>query len=116
MSFGNRKIDLWVAFAPDPELAKKYDIQREASAREVNARIVETGSYRSHKTPARPAREVKFEAMVNSLGPSVKRYATDNPTASLSGMAARFGLTPPRVKQLLVYYGLPARDKPSRGV
>ena len=114
MNFGNRKIDLWVAFKPDDELARKYDIRREKSARDINDRIVDTGTFKAAKAKTRPAAAVKFETLIDTIGASVKKYATDNPDASLSSMGARFGQTPPTIKRILGYYNLPMRDKKPR--
>ena len=111
MSFGGRKIDLWVAFAPDKEIARQYNIQREKSALDVNTRIVETGSFRETKPKKRPASEVRFEALIDTIGNTVKKYATDNPKASINSMVARFGQNPLTIKKILAYYNLPMRDK-----
>lgn len=111
MNFGNRKIDMWVAFAPDKEIVKQYNTQREKSALDINERIVETGSFRSTAPKKRPLSEVNFNNLIDSIGLSVKKYATDNPDASLNNISARFGKSGYTMKKILAYYNLPTRDR-----
>jgi hypothetical protein len=35
LAFGDRKVDFWVAYAPDPELAKEYDRRRDIAAKRL---------------------------------------------------------------------------------
>jgi len=116
LHFADRRIDFWACLKPSPDLTRAYDIERNRIAVEINTRIVETGNFKPAKDKPRPAAEVKFENLIEAMGPAVKRFAADNPDASLAGMGARFGLTPPRVKQILAFYGLPTRDKKPRVV
>ena len=46
MTFHKKKISFWATFKPPKDLIQGYDKQRDAAARALNTRIVETGDFR----------------------------------------------------------------------
>ena len=73
MNFHKRKVDFWVAFKPDPELTKEYDVLRDESAKKLNLRIVETGSFKgggssgSNKKLTRAERDERKEQELTTM-------------------------------------------------
>ena len=90
---GNKKVDFWVTFRPDEDLAREYDLQRDASAIEINKRIVKTGSFkveRTKQTQLKSLAERNMEDVIKKDGAKIKQFMLENPGVSTTKIAARF--------------------------
>jgi len=104
MSFDKKKIDFWATFKPDAELTKEYDRQRDESARTLNKRIVETGSFKKLSKQLEPkisTAERNDLVFIEEQGKNLKKFLQDNPGASINKISARFGLTGPRMQRIV---------------
>lgn len=112
LHFG-KKIDYWVAFKPDENIAKEYDRKRDKAALEVNKRIVETGSFRPGKTAADPRSrtEKNLERMIAVHGDKIKALVAADPTISLNSLAAKCGITRDAVQRLCEFLPVHRIDK-----
>lgn len=97
LNFGGKRIDMWIAFAPDPDLAKEYDIARAESAKQMNERIVQTGTFKGSSSPKQEKKRIDRTEQhdlefINEHGPSMTAWARSHPDASINQLAARFGV------------------------
>jgi hypothetical protein len=104
LSFDKKKVDFWVTFKPDPELSRDYDIERDKSAHEINARIVKTGSFMSEKTiqlPLLSVAERNTEAIIKKDGNEIRKFMQETPGVSINKIAAQFGLSYQKASQVV---------------
>jgi len=108
MHFEKRKVDYWVTFKPDKELTTEYDKQRDESARQVNTRIVQTGSYKvvPKREPKKSIAERNMEELIQRRGEEIKKYVTENPKVSLTALSAHFCLSYNRTQGAVERLGL----------
>ena len=96
MNFGKRKIDFWVTFRPDTELTEAYDKQRDSSAKEVNKRIVETGSFKSSakkEIPNQSIAERNVDRVIKRCGGDIREAIKENPDISVNQLSIKFGIS-----------------------
>jgi hypothetical protein len=108
MNFCKKKVDYWVAFKPDPELTKEYDIQRDESARKLNTRIVNTGSFKAStpKEPKKSLAERNTENVIEEHGDAIRQCLKENPKISLNKLSAKIGLSVHVAERVITKMGL----------
>lgn len=93
LNFGKKKVDFWVTFKPDDDLTREYDLQRDASAIEVNKRIVKTGSFkveRTKQTHLKSLAERNVDEIVQRNGAEILKFMAENPGVSTNKISAKF--------------------------
>ena len=92
LHFSDKKVDFWVTFHPDEELAKQYDIQRDAGTKRVNSRIVETGTFRGTEKPGQKCSiaEKNLENVIKIHGEEIRVFVQKNPDTSMNKIAVKF--------------------------
>lgn len=92
ISVEGKKIDFWVMLKPSDETTRLYDIQREASAQRLNARILSTGDYRIKSSKMKQEKPDKDNVYLKKFGHELSEFLKKNPTASTNAVAAEFGV------------------------
>lgn len=92
LHFEKKKVDFWVTFRPDEELARQYDIQRDEGTKRINLNIVETGSFKSSGkiTDSRTTAEKNLEKMIAAHGEGIRETVEKNPDISVNQIAVKF--------------------------
>jgi len=113
LSFNKRKVDLWIAFKPDPELTKEYDIQREESAKRLNTRIVKTGSFKAStpKEPVRSLAERNTDRLIEDHGDDIRQCLKENPKISNNELSAKIGLSAHVMRRVVAQMTDDGKDK-----
>jgi hypothetical protein len=95
LNFCKRKMDFWVAFKPDEQLTRDYDIQREESAKRLNARIVTTGTYMGEavQKPKKNLSAENAESFISEHGAELVDMLNKNPKLSITKMSAHFAVS-----------------------
>jgi hypothetical protein len=105
-SFNERKIDFWVAFSPDPELAKAYDIKRDMASQRLIAEAL-TGEEVERLLP----REKKWLRIVEEHYETVKNLKGKR---SIKSIMRETGLTESNVNKLISMVMKEERDNGDR--
>ena len=93
LNFEKKKVDFWVTFRPDENLAREYDLQRDASAIEINKRIVKTGTFkveRTKQTQLKSLAERNVDEVVKKDGAKIKQFMLENPGVSTTKISSHF--------------------------
>lgn len=92
--FNDKKIEFWVAFSPDPQLADEYDIKRDMASQRLIAESV-TGEEIERLTP----RQKKWKMIVDEHFNTIK--IMKDKRMSMAAMTVECDLTERQVKKLL---------------
>jgi len=90
VSVERKKVDFWVTLKPSDETTLLYDKQREESAKRLNQRIIETGSYATTQRRKKPEKPDKDAGYLTKFGKELTEYLKNNPTASANAVACEF--------------------------
>lgn len=92
LNFGNKKVDFWVTFRPDEELAREYDKARDAATLRLNERIVE--GKKNHEKPTRQTAEQNTSKVLSEKGYEIRKFIADSGgKCSNRSIAAKFKLS-----------------------
>jgi diaminopimelate decarboxylase len=104
MSFAKKKIDFWVSFKPDKEMAKAYDKARDEAAIRLNTRIVETGDYKKARksvTQEKTLAERNTEILIKKHGAAIRITLEKNPKISMNKLSAKFGISYQKISAIV---------------
>lgn len=113
LHFEKKKVDFWVTFRPDEELARQYDIQRDEGTKRINSCIVETGSFKSSGkiTDSRTTAEKNLVKMILLHGEGIKGTVIQNPDISMNQIAAKFCISHQQAARICERLGITVKSK-----
>jgi hypothetical protein len=92
LSFNNAKVDFWVTFLPDEELARKYDETRSKATETLNERVL--GGNEKKEKPALSIAQRNTDKLVEEKGDMIRKFVEENEgKCSIRSVASKFKIS-----------------------
>lgn len=114
LNFGGKKVSFWVAFKPDKSLTKAYDLRRDESARELNARIVDTGKFNGGACKTKVPKTAvgrNTDVYIKEHGEQIKQIIKDNPGINRNRLSAITGISQQPLERVLFQMGVELKTR-----